>query len=119
MHYYKKVFSPVLLTLAVVSAPILADDCGDLPQAPAVIDGASATMEDLVANSQSVKAFIADADAYLDCNEAFVKSDGFKSLSEEEKKSALDMNSGLLDARNNIGEKFNSEVAAYKAANPQ
>ena len=119
MQSYKTIIRPVLFSLAFVSAPLMANDCGEVPQAPEVVDGASTSMDDLVANSQSVKAFIADADAYLDCNETFIQSDGFKDLEPAEQQAALDTNTELLKARNQIGEDFNEEVAAYKAANPQ
>ena len=119
MQQFKKVLTPFLLTLAFASAPAFSNDCGAVPTTPELIKGAAATMEELVANSQSVKAYIAEADAYLDCNESFVKSEPFTALAPEEKQKVLDVNSKLLNDRNVIGEKFNEEVVAYKAANPQ
>ena len=110
----------VLLTLALgaFTGSALASDCGTLPQEPEIIDGGSATMEDLVANSESVKTFISEADAYLDCREGIAKTDAFKEMSKDEQQAFLKANSDLLKSRNDIGEKFNAEVADYKKANP-
>jgi len=110
----------VLLSLVftALTGSALASDCGNPPQEPEIVDGATATMEELVANSESVKTYISEADAYLDCREGVVKSDTFKNMSKEEQKAFLEANSVLLKSRNNIGEKFNAEVADYKKANP-
>ena len=106
------------LTLGVFSAAALADDCGNAPQQPELVDGASATMEELVANSESVKNYIAEADAYLDCREKIVNSDTYKSMSKDDQKVFTQANSDVLASRNGIGDKFNAEVADYKKANP-
>ena len=119
MKSYNNIIRPVLFSLALVSSPLFALDCGEVPAEPEVIDGANATMDELVANSQSVKAFIAGADTFLDCGESYVKSDEFKALGADEQKEILDRNARILAERNGIGEKFNAQVAAYKAANPQ
>ncbi|MFA5630753.1 MAG: hypothetical protein WC997_04500 [Porticoccaceae bacterium] len=110
----------ILLTLALgaFAGSALASDCGNPPQEPEIIDGATATMEDLVANSESVKTYISEADSYLDCREGIVKSDAFKEMSKDDQKAFQNANSDVLKSRNNIGEKFNAEVADYKKANP-
>lgn len=116
-NYY---FRRILLAAALSTAPLaaLADTCGEVPDAPEIISGDTATMEELVANSQTVKSYIADADAYLDCNEALAKSDAFKEMPVEEQKAVIDTSASLLESRNSIGDQFNAEVAAFKAANP-
>ncbi len=119
MQLYRIPLRSVMFSLVVFSSPLLANDCGEVPQSPELVDGETATMDELVANSESVKTFIADADAYLDCNEAFVTSKDFKQLDAAEQKKYLDLNSSLLKDRNDIGEDFNTEVTEYKAANPQ
>ena len=120
MQLYKNSLrNAMLFSIALFSAPLLASECGERPQAPEVVDGASATMDELVANSKSVKAFIADADAYLDCNEAIVTSEDFKKMDPADQKAMIETNKKLLKERNDIGEHFNQEVAAYQAANPQ
>ena len=108
------------LTLGAFSLNTLAlgENCGDTPVAPQLVDGASASMEELVANSEEVKAFIEQADQYLDCREAVIPTDEYKALSRSGQKEYREANKLVLAARNDIGEAFNTEVAAFKAANP-
>ena len=107
------------LVLATFSAGVFAaSPCGDRPEAPSIIDGATATMDDLVANSEAVKAYIAEADEYLNCYETFAKSDDYKAMSAEDQRTEVKSYKEVLKVRNAIGEDFNDEVKAYKKANP-
>jgi hypothetical protein len=111
------VFSTTVCCLLLTGAAY-ADDCGEAPKAPDIVDGASATMETLVANSAEVKKFIAAADANLDCREAFAKSDDFKAMSHDDQVAYSTVLANLLQQRNAIGDQFNAQVAAYKKAHP-
>ncbi len=95
-----------------------ADDCGEAPEKPEILDGAEATMEELVTKSNQVTAFIEKADEYLDCKEAYGQSEEFQELSEEEQVSWHKDRMELLDERNGIADEFNAEVAAFREANP-
>lgn len=95
-----------------------ANDCGEAPVAPQLVDGASVTMEEIVANSEQVKAYIAEADKYLDCREAIIPTEAFTALDESAQAEYRAANKVVLDARNGIGEAFNAEVADFKKANP-
>ena len=113
--------SRILLSLSILlglSSNALSQDCGELPQAPALVDGASATIDQLVANSREVKSFIELADVYLDCSLAFRKTVAFKDLGRDEKDAIEQTASALLDTRNAIGDDFNAQANAYKTANP-
>ena len=119
MTYSKTSFKLATLVLALSCASIaMADNCGETPQPPEVIDGATATMDALVANSESVKTFISDADKYLDCRETYQKAKRFEKMSEDDKNAYMAETKVVLEQRNDIGDKFNAEVAAYKQANP-
>ncbi|MGD9660994.1 MAG: hypothetical protein AB7U63_06960 [Porticoccaceae bacterium] len=107
------------MALAISTSAVFADNCGEIPQAPELVNGASATMEELVANSESVKAYIASADTFLDCRDAYAKTEEFKGLNQSEQKALIETSNELLGKRNAIGDDFNKEVAAFKAANPQ
>ncbi len=109
-----------VLSLGTLSAGALAigEHCGEAPQAPEVVDGASVTMDELVANSEQVKAFIDQADAYLDCREAVMPGEAYQALSRADKRQYRDANREVLDARNKIGDSFNQEVAEFQKANP-
>ncbi len=93
-------------------------DCPGEPEVPTLVDGSKASMEELIENSKAVKAFIADADAYLDCEEAKTKemADG---MDKQEMTQRMETLTALTKKRNAIGDEFNTEVAAYKEANPK
>ncbi len=101
-----------------ISSTALAQDCEDMPTKPAMTDGATATMDQIVANSEEVKAYIAAADTYLDCHADYRQTIAYKSMSSEEKDASSDQAKALLDDRNDAGDEFNDEVQAYRDANP-
>lgn len=117
MHTFKRFLSGALLTAGFVTTSALAD-CGSAPAAPEVPDGATVTMEELVAASNEVKTFIANADTYLDCRQAAMQSKTYKKLSDEEKDSWKEGMIALTKSRNEIGDNFNAQVQAFKEANP-
>lgn len=117
MSYLNKLFQ--LILLLGVSATAMASDCGDAPSEPDIIDGASASKEELVENSNAVKDFIDEADAYLDCSTAYVKTPDFEQLADDAKKELIESTKAVLEARNTIGPEFNEQVQAYKEANPE
>lgn len=117
MSYLNKL-SQLILFLG-ISATAMANDCGTAPSEPGVIDGASASMEELVENSEAVKDFIDEADAYLDCYTAYTKTAEFEQLADDAKQELIDTTNAVLEARNAIGSEFNEQVQAYKEANPE
>jgi hypothetical protein len=94
-------------------------DCGVLPEKPSIVDGTSATMEELVANSQEVKSYIGDVDSFLDCYDTFMQSSGFSELPQNEKLVYANAMDSILEARNAIGPEFNAQVEAFRAAQPE
>jgi hypothetical protein len=118
---YQAMFRTAAMTviLGLAGSTALAGDCGEPPAEPAIVDGSEATMDEMVANSEEVKGYIKEADAYLDCREGQVKTEAFKEKSDEDKVKWMQKNKKVLDERNGIGDKFNDQVAEYKKANPQ
>lgn len=110
----------LLLSAALVmfSGATFAAPCGDPPEVPEIVDGTAATMDELVANSDQVKSYIAEADSYLSCYEGYAKSDEYKALDKAAQKAEMATYKDVLNRRNAIGEDFNEQVKAYKAANP-
>lgn len=96
----------------------MGSECGDPPAVPQLVDGATSTVDAVVANSEEVKAYIADADKYLDCREAAIATEDFAALDKSAQGEYRAANKAVLDARNEIGEDFNEQVAAFKKANP-
>ena len=108
-----------LIALGTLSHPVAAQDstgCGELPVEPAIVDGVTSTMEQLVANSKEVNAYIAEADQFLDCSEARYKKLG---SSRAHRDQLAEQIRSLTARRNEIGDEFNAQVAAFRAANPQ
>lgn len=119
MSCYSKIKQCFLISVALgFSSLALANDCGEPPAAPALVDGATVTMDEIVANSEQVKAYIASADQYLDCREQVIPTEEFMARPEAEQESYRADNKAVLDKRNGIGDEFNAEVAAFKKANP-
>ena len=118
MPVTKKILTTCLFMAGFTSGSLFAD-CGSAPNSPEIPDGATASMEELVGASKAVKAFIANADIYLDCREAAMNSEEYKNLAEEEKNAWIEDVSLLTKSRNAIGDNFNAQVSAYKEANPQ
>ena len=104
--------------LLVISSSVYAQECGESPTAPAVVDGASATLEELKQNSDDINAYIVIADEYLDCTHAFEDSRDFDTLGVDAKEQFRAEASAVLAARNEIADEFNLQVAAYQEANP-
>ena len=124
MAHNKFLLASLLTSSLAVSTQILAQDpveehqCGLSPEAPAIVDGSSTTMEELVANSQAVQGYIAEADAFLDCQKSAV-NDTTNGLSREERETRTELYETVVQVRNEIGDLFNAEIAEYRAANPE
>lgn len=112
------IFFLAFLSIGFISSSVLAD-CGDQPVKPELPDGKTATMDELVATSNAVKSFIAEADAYLDCSEKEIASEEFQALDDKQQNQKKKEVKALLKSRNNIADDFNKEVGAYKKANPE
>jgi hypothetical protein len=108
----------LLISLVLPASMSLASDCGEVPVAPEIVDGTTASVDALVDNSEAVKAFIASADKYLDCRQVFRDSPEFDALDKASQGDVIALDNSLLDLRNSIGESFNHQVKAYKQANP-
>ncbi len=91
----------------------------DNPPLVAVPDGATATMEELVAVQAEVQAYMAAMEEYIGCIDAELEAGGGED--------APDLFEGLMVRRHNqgveemelIAEAFNEQVRAYREANPE
>lgn len=115
----------VALTLVLGSSMVMAE-C-ESPESPAIPDGGSATMQDMIAGQKDVKTFQATNIAYMDCveklmNEAEATA---KKGTDDEKAAAIaiydkavtDYNAAVSKEEEVAG-KFNTEIREFKAANP-
>ena len=116
---FKNLAHYAALLLAFAGAPAFAQsDCGVVPEKPQIVDGATATMEELVANSEEVIDYIGEVDSFLDCHEAFMQEDSFSDLPENEQVGYANAMETILEARNAIGPEFNDQVQAFREAQP-
>lgn len=117
----------LLTVLALVLGANLAlADC-DAPAEPEIPDGASATLEDMLAGQKAVKTFQAANADYLACLEkAYEKaakaaskgSDDAKAAAEADYKKGLDAYNAAVAKEEDVAGQFNTEIREYKAANP-
>jgi hypothetical protein len=109
--------------LAGLAGPGLAADCAR-PAAPAKIDGATATMEQLQAGKAEVTAFMGASDTYQSC--LLDDLEAQRKAAKAEKKKLDPAVAKATDAKvsenqadkEKVGADFNSAVKAYKAAHP-
>lgn len=118
MKYFFLIIPATFAFLSMLSMPLAAQsetDCGDPPTEPTLVDGATSTMEQLVINSKEVNAYISEADEFLDCSEdRYIRISHSKAHS----KQLAEQVKAITERRNTIGDKFNTQVTAFKAANP-
>ncbi|MEM9531111.1 MAG: hypothetical protein AAGA23_09330 [Pseudomonadota bacterium] len=97
-----------------------AEEC-EKPYAVQIPDGANATKDAMIATQKQIKTYMAEGDAYLACLEGEEKNMAVSILSEEaiEEQRALRTrrHNAMVDEMHSIGEQFNVQVRAFKAAN--
>lgn len=116
----------VLAAGLLFTAGAAADDC-TAPEAPALPNGETSTMEDMLGGQKAVKAFQAANLEYMSCLETrfTAAQEAAKSGSDEEKSAAQATYTEAMDAYNaavtkeeEVAGQFNAEIREYKAANP-
>jgi Skp family chaperone for outer membrane proteins len=118
-----------VMALAVAAAfglagPALAQGACVRPTAPAALDGATATMDQLKENQQATKTFIADSDLFQDCviKDLTAQREAAKAAKKKLDKSVAETADAQISANQKdkakAGEAFNNAVKAYKAAHP-
>ena len=107
-------------------AATAAADC-EQPAQPALPDGASSTMEQMLEGQKAVKTFQAANLEYLSCLEEMVesaesaakKADGdAKDEATAAYNKAVEMYNAAVSAEEEVAGQFNTEIREYKAANP-
>lgn len=115
------------LSLILGSSMASAADCVN-PDAPTIPDGASSTLDQMIAGQKGVKAFQASNIEYMSCVEARIKA-AETTVAEakgEEKETiqkaldeSLDAYNQAVSAEEAVAGGFNSAIREYKAANPK
>ncbi len=116
----------VSLLLACLAAAHAAADC-TAPESPKLPPGASSTLADMLEGQKAVKAFQADNMAYMKClEEQFTAaekaskkgSDEEKAAAAEEYQQAVNAYNAAVSEEEAVAGQFNTEIRAYKEANP-
>lgn len=111
------------LTLAMGSPYALATDC-NAPAAPMMPDGATATMEDMLAGQKAVKTFQAANLEYMKCLEPSIATaeaaiQAGDEGAAEAYQAAQETYNAAVSTEEAVAGQFNTEIREYKAANPQ
>jgi len=122
MRLNKHLITGTFATALLLSCQTYAAEC-EAPATPEVPAGATATLEEMIAGQKSVKAFQADAQMFRQCVEG--KLEGLKAAAAEGDEEAAEAFKNTTDAYNasvaaeeKLAEDFNTEIRAYKEANP-
>lgn len=113
-----------LIGLALTGSQALAQDC-TAPQVPSLPDGASASMEDMLAGQQAVKDFQAANLEYMNCLDPQISAATATATSEEASEADIEALKQLeqdynaaVSREEELAGQFNTEIREYKAANP-
>jgi hypothetical protein len=121
-----KLLKTAVVGLALYSASTLAEDCV-APDAPQIPDGATSTMEQMLAGQKAVKAFQAANIAYMGCLESGLSAAeaALKDAAEDDQPAAKTKYDSAVEAYNSavskeeeVAGQFNTEIREYKAAKP-
>ena len=82
------------------------------PDVPTVPDGASASMEEMVAGQKQVKAFVAAGEAYLKCLAKVIDS---KDRAIEERNAAVSEHNRMVGTMEQIAAGFNDQIKKFKS----
>lgn len=119
-------FAAILMAGAMLglAGPALADAACTRPEAPAAVDGTSATMEQLLAAKSAVTDFIAASDTFQTCviNDLDAQKKAAKAAKTKldpaiAKAADASVSANQAD-KERVGQAFNSAAKAYKAAHP-
>ena len=89
----------------------------DYPALVAVPDGANSTLEQMIAAQESVKAYMASMDVYLNCVNAELEAAG-DDAPEEFKTIMVSRHNAAVTEMEAIATSFNKELGAFREANP-
>lgn len=89
----------------------------DYPALAVVPDGASSTIEQMVAAQEGVKTYMAAMDAYLSCVSAELEAAG-DDAPEEFKTIMVSRHNAAVTEMEAIAASFNEQIAAFREANP-
>ena len=85
----------------------------EYPEQPTIPDGLNASENELIATQKIMKAYLAEGDTYLACISELEKSWG-ADVNEEQKAVLVIFHNKIVDDMQEIAERFNTAVRAFK-----
>jgi hypothetical protein len=120
----KNFIKTAMIGLALSSAVSMADECA-VPAAPALPDGATASLEEMLAGQKAVKEYQAANSGYRTCLEPQVSAAEVAAAGDspgpelvETLKQLNDNYNSSVSTEEELAAQFNTELREYKAANP-
>jgi hypothetical protein len=102
------------LLAAIVATPSMAADCAVPGQAPALPDGATASVDQMKTAHDAVQSYVQSLEAYQDCLEARIKL-SMKTSKPEELQKMRDAGNKAIDQAKALSDSYAAQVKAYKA----
>lgn len=102
-----------VLGLVLTAGQAFAADCSH-DEAPALPDGATSTVEQMVEAQGQVKSYVASVEDYLACMDAAIE----QIEDEDAKAEMISVRNTVFDEMEGIANGFNDQIKAYKKANP-
>ena len=117
-----RTLTPLALMLALSSSALVAEECS-MPDMPTLPDGNSATMEEMIAGQQAVKAFQAAVETFRGCQDTMMETLKTRVAEGDEAavadfQAATDAYNASVSLEEKLAEQFNQAIRDFKAANP-
>lgn len=114
-------FKALVFAAGFITSLAAAAECTP-PEQPSLPDGATSTMEEMIAGQQAVKAFQADAQAFRACIDTEIESlrpaaDDGDAMAAESFAAKTDAYNASVAAEEKVANNFNAQIRAYKEAN--
>jgi hypothetical protein len=99
---------------ALIAFPAFAADCATPGQAPAIPDGATATVDQMKDAHTQVQSYVTMLESYQDCVEARIKL-APKGTKAEDLQKLRDEGNAAIDQAKSLSDNYKAQVTAFKA----
>ncbi|HEY8518804.1 MAG TPA: peptidylprolyl isomerase [Gammaproteobacteria bacterium] len=93
------------------AAAALGNECSR-PEAPAIPDGETATLDEMMAGQTAMREFVSGSESYLDCLAKIIDDE---EQAAERRNAAIGEHNRMVSTMEALAESFNTEVRAFKA----
>jgi len=103
-----------IAAVAAIAGPALADDCPQPGPAPAIPDGATATVDQMKSAHEAIQKYVNLLQQEQDCVEARIKISP-KGTKAEVLQKLRDQGNAAIDQAKALGDSYSAQVKAFKA----